>query len=124
MNKEQIFERVWEHFIKNNNPPAVTRVGQGHWRGLLRGPNGAKCAIGLFISDDRYTPNMEMQDINQVVFANLKFADQQAADTLAILQHEHDLCGSCEELFHEKFRKSMMNVATRFNIPQSQFVVS
>lgn len=26
---------------------------------LYRGPNGVKCAVGMFIPDDRYSPDME-----------------------------------------------------------------
>jgi hypothetical protein len=39
-----------------------SHVGEGNddsGRCLYRGPNGAKCAIGLFIPDDRYNPQMD-----------------------------------------------------------------
>lgn len=58
---------------------------------LYRGPEGRKCAVGLFIPDENYDPSME--DITATTFfdkyGNEKFMPLQASGMLE-LQRVHD----------------------------------
>ena len=57
MNKsahQQVFDEVWRHFVVDKNP--LSHAGN---HCLYRGPDGAKCAIGLFIPDDKYKPEYD-----------------------------------------------------------------
>lgn len=44
---QKIFDKAWEHFIKNDNPPGIDEDGACKY--LTN--NGRKCAIGLCIPD-------------------------------------------------------------------------
>lgn len=54
MTKQQMFDRVWQHFVVEKGPPSgdLTRCN-------YRDPSGAKCAMGLLIPDEMYAPVME-----------------------------------------------------------------
>lgn len=52
---QEIVDRVYQHFIVEKNPPSIDKDG----RCLYRGPNGTKCAAGLFIKDEEYKPDFE-----------------------------------------------------------------
>ncbi len=48
MTKQEVFNTVWRHFVVEGNPLSFDPK---NYRCLYRGPDGAKCAIGLFLSD-------------------------------------------------------------------------
>jgi hypothetical protein len=54
MTRQQMFDRVWQHFVVEKGPASgnVTRC-------YYRSENGAKCALGLLIPDEMYDPQME-----------------------------------------------------------------
>lgn len=58
MTRQQIFDAVVEHFIKQG-APAVIQHGASEITCCYRTPDGLKCAIGALIPDELYTPEME-----------------------------------------------------------------
>lgn len=54
MTRQEMFDRVWQHFVVEKGPPSgdVNRCN-------YRDPSGAKCALGLLIPDALYDPKME-----------------------------------------------------------------
>jgi hypothetical protein len=54
MTNQEIFDKVWNWFIRDNNPTSI----QENFC-LYRGPNGAKCAAGILIPDSEYLEGME-----------------------------------------------------------------
>ena len=54
MTRQEVFDKVYTHFVTEGNPPSMD--GQ---ECLYRGPNGLKCAAGLFIPDELYLESME-----------------------------------------------------------------
>lgn len=61
--EQEIFNRVWEHFVTNKAPASVNPNGVC----LYRGPNGEKCAAGVFIPDEAYSPLLESIGIKSLV---------------------------------------------------------
>ena len=52
---QRAFQRVWQHFIVDHGKYSLGADGECKYRG----PNGAKCAVGLFIKDADYHTGME-----------------------------------------------------------------
>lgn len=69
MTNQEIFTRVWTHFVTEKNPKSVTEKGICAYRG----PNGAMCAIGILLQDDVYDPILE--DNN---WRSLQYLDESA----------------------------------------------
>jgi hypothetical protein len=55
MTAQEIFDRVWTHFVTNDGPLSIGEDGECRYRG----PNGARCAVGLLIPDDEYTSALD-----------------------------------------------------------------
>ena len=58
MTNQEAFNKVWDHFIVKKGPPSIAWDGEAH-RCFYRMGNGAKCAVGVLISDDGYRAEME-----------------------------------------------------------------
>lgn len=56
LTRQDVFNRVWDHFITQDQP--FSKDGTGDTC-KYRGQHGAKCAFGIFIPDDKYTKNFE-----------------------------------------------------------------
>jgi hypothetical protein len=54
MTRQQMFDRVWQHFVVEKGPQSGTPMGCQY-----RARDGAKCALGLLIPDGLYLPEME-----------------------------------------------------------------
>lgn len=52
---QEAIDRNWQHFIVKGNPPGMNDTEDC----VLRGGNGARCAVGLLIPDDEYRPELE-----------------------------------------------------------------
>lgn len=62
--QQQIFDHVWDHFIVKGNPRSVDEEDSQSC--MYRGPNGRRCAAGLFIPDDKYDEDFEGRAISDV----------------------------------------------------------
>ncbi len=51
---QEIFTQVWNHFVVDGGAYSVDSKGC-----CYRGPNGAKCAVGVLLRDDEYSPEIE-----------------------------------------------------------------
>lgn len=56
---QEMLDTVYKHFITDGNPPSYYVSHSGRTACLYRGPNDTKCAFGLFIPAELYTPSME-----------------------------------------------------------------
>lgn len=91
MTKQEIFDTVWDWFITQNQPYSVAKDElTGMTKCKYRGPNGEKCAAGIFITDDEYYPDMEGKVVNAIECLGSKFRD--SIDFLRTLQRIHDTC--------------------------------
>lgn len=117
MQKQTMFNRVWNHFIVRGNPRSVDPDLANEC--LYRGPNGAKCAAGLFISDKRYDPEIEkapISDHEMKVYLSRGAAKQVVF--LRELQEAHDnINGSHEpKKAMEEFESSLRKLAKEHNL--------
>jgi len=100
MNLQEIFNKIWDWTIVQNQPRSVgNRNDFPNYdcgtRCLYRGPNEAKCFIGVLIPDEKYTPSLEGSSIacwsddriQQVLGISVDFDSR---DPLITLQHIHD----------------------------------
>lgn len=109
MTKQQAFNKVWQHFVVEKNPPSINKKGDC----LYRGPNGEKCAAGLFIPDDKYRRSMECRPAECV--ADAMGVDTETAKFIRHLQACHD-DASVHLRFTAEMERRLKSVAARFNL--------
>jgi hypothetical protein len=63
MTAQEIFDRVWTHFVVEWNPRSMDEDGDC----VYRGPDGARCAVGVFIPDAEYRDDFEGDDIEALL---------------------------------------------------------
>lgn len=95
---QQLFDKVVNH-LRTQKSKSVALAPDGsvkvnpHHPGticLYRSPDGKKCAAGILITDEEYSPRMEGFAIGQVISQyNLKHLQPHAA-LIRDLQHTHD----------------------------------
>lgn len=118
MNKQQIFNKVWNHFIVEDNGPSILSNEDGRARCSYRSPDGNKCAAGVIISDDDYDPEMEGIRVMQLVEKfNVPDYMTKHAYFIDLLQQSHDNIaqGPLEE-FRDKMKKNMIYVANTYEL--------
>ncbi len=55
MTSQEIFNKVWKHFVVEGNPRSVDADGVCRYRGR----DGSRCAAGIFIPDAQYSEDLE-----------------------------------------------------------------
>lgn len=102
---QQVFDKIYTHFIIEGNPRSITIEGECRFRGK----NGTKCAIGLFIPDEVYEEKMETLGIASL-FQNYPTMEDILGDLsefeLSTLQKYHDMA-----LTTAIFRDALKNFA-------------
>lgn len=56
MTQQEMFDKVWQHFVVEGNPPAVDGEGL---RCMYRTDDGRRCAFGVLLPDELYKIAME-----------------------------------------------------------------
>lgn len=96
--RQAIFTRVWDHFVTNGAPLSVyepedeNEMYSDRVQCRLRGEGGSKCAIGLFIPDERYDETLEGEQI-ETLYRQEYLEDGVEADDLRLLadlRNAHD----------------------------------
>lgn len=62
MTEQEIFDKVWHHFVTEENPRSFVETANGgtcRFRQDLTATCPVRCAVGLFIPDDVYEPAMD-----------------------------------------------------------------
>lgn len=85
MTNQDAFNTVWNHFVVGRGLPSyeLSEATTSGFRCLYRGPHNARCAFGILIPDELYTPFWE---------------DKRAATILRMMESEGDL--EFQELFN------------------------
>lgn len=110
LSNQEVFDKVWEHFIKNKNPPSIMDDG----RCVYRGPGGSKCAIGIFIPDDKYIPQMD-EDSGHIPL----LLDDIILNILILYEFRraHDSSATIPRpSFHEKMKLKLIEIAVRHRL--------
>lgn len=102
MNKQEIFDKVANHLLKQNERSEKLIAELNGFEGtacMYRGPNGLKCAAGCLIPDELYNPSFELNTVcsNKMikVFESLGISDSELI-FLNDLQLIHD-CEQCKD---------------------------
>jgi hypothetical protein len=75
MEKQEVFDKVCDHLasqkIQSGEYRLSGRDGKTNFNCLYRGPNGTKCAFGIFISGEAYNPKMEGVASTSIIHATV-----------------------------------------------------
>lgn len=92
---KEIFRIVATHLLAQNEQ--AVGIVLGHPSCMYRAPNGCKCAIGILIGDNDYSPSMEgkgaqVGEVCQALIKNgVDMLHQDVSSLVANLQRIHDL---------------------------------
>lgn len=67
MTNPEIFDKVWDHFIVKKRPRSFDFTLDGGCACRYRDSKGNRCAVGLFIDDADYHPDMENASVGILV---------------------------------------------------------
>jgi hypothetical protein len=110
---QEMFDIIYRHFVINKNPPSYDKETQ---RCMYRSPNGGKCAVGLFIPDNEYKPEMDSDfwGIN-VRRLNVRFKlliSDANEDFLKKMQDIHDFkSNDTQDVFYQYVKDQMEEYA-------------
>lgn len=117
MNRQNILQKVWDHFVTQKFKRCLTPEGLCVYRN-----NGNRCAIGAIIPDDIYEPSMEghgafvmiqhhdrLRKHLEIAEGSQGFSDKNWLDEL---QHCHDKAAN-SEFMKVRFR----NFALKSDLP-------
>ncbi len=95
MTAQEIFDRVWNHFITEKQPLSF-RIDMFGDRGCMyRDAHGNRCAIGVLIPDEQYDPSIEGPTVQDLLTSSdcpaSLLALREHAALLEFLQRAHDL---------------------------------
>lgn len=100
--QQRIFARVWQHFVVEKAPLSVRDAEDGDEMYsdrvlcFYRGDNEAKCAVGLFIPEERYDVSLEGEQVESL-WRKEYLEDTVEADDLRLLtdlRNDHDNAAS------------------------------
>ncbi len=112
MTKQEVFDRVYDHFVTKKSPPSMSH-GMCRLKQDPDDANSPRCAIGLFISD--YTPDLE----DVLVYALIDSGTLPTIDDndrkhvhrfWYDLRIAHDAYADCPE-FHTKIEAELRDMA-------------
>jgi len=112
MTEQEIFDRVWQHFIVGGAPFSLNGRkcayrGVGTHNGVR-----VRCAVGLFISDDNYDPLFEgvgLGEHTDELLGALEPGCEDHENLLYELQQAHDICALSRR--GDVFRELLVDVA-------------
>jgi hypothetical protein len=122
LSPEEMFQKVWDHFVIGDGKPSVNKPEAHRYRSLYKDGFGNRCAIGLFVPDDVYQPTFEDADALQVLNASGVIPNQinrHFAALILALQKAHDVSvffGDDPALFKETMKDYLEKIARGFDI--------
>lgn len=116
MNKQEIFDTVVNH-LRQQGKRAYNDSEQ---MCMYRGPDGTKCAAGVFITDEEYRPDLEGKTITALITSG-PFSDKYYLPKLAALIGEHQELVSALQSVHdqvavEHWEDQLREVADQFRL--------
>ena len=125
MTRQEIFETVAKHLLKQGRQSKITSTSQSQWAGCMyRGPDGTSCAVGCLIPDDKYNPNMEEKNVQFIIAMNYgldkTIFNEKNLDILMQLQWVHDTKANWQS--KETLKAELTKVAVRIPDLDSKFL--
>ena len=111
MDKQEVFNKVAKHLLKQNEK-SLDRTGGTC---LYRGPDGKSCAVGCLIADEHYPPGIEGRGALETAVlealgrSGVVVSDGEA-DLLTDLQDMHDSTEPYE------WRQLLSEIANRYSL--------
>ena len=119
MTNQEIFDRVWNHFIVENNSVSALNNDCPQYKDEA----GNKCTIGILIPDELYRPAMEGLSYDSVLCRWPKVlhtivGEDNVVDLLSTLQGIHDYAAWQHEtsLNTISSKQELVEVAKNFNL--------
>lgn len=102
---QDIFNAAWKHFVEQDNPPAVNRLGDNNYTCTYLTGDGRKCAVGLCIPDGHVAQQCicgfsDLIDINKDLFPT-EHAKLHAGDTTGAWPSEHGKYSNFQGMLHD-----------------------
>jgi hypothetical protein len=119
MTEQEIFNKTWQHFIveKNKKSFADSIPSKCVYRQDRTGGCKTRCAVGLFIPDEDYSPDMDNGDIPNIeTLADVAAQLQVRRYFLEKLQETHDTSTSNDQFFHEDIENNLRIFADSFDL--------
>lgn len=118
LTNQDIFNKVWDHFVVQRQPQSISGAFCRY-----RGPDGARCAIGIFLTDEeaktceRYSISQVAASFPSIYSTHFQMEDK---DFLTGLQLAHDNARrDCSFDIDIKMRLSKLADAYRLEIPHA-----
>lgn len=104
-NRQRVYDEIITHLRKQGRKS--THVGMCAYRG----DGGAKCAIGIFIPDEKYSPGIEGMSVSDRIVHEILpgYVRQCGKDFLTGMQRLHDIMGM--EIFSKEFEVQTQYIA-------------
>ena len=116
MNAQEAFNKNWQHFIVEGNPPGADEDGNC-W---LRTEGGYKaCGVGILIHEEDYEPELEGMNTRGLTeklsyLPNLCMRGNPYTTFLEGLQDAHD--NAVGPHFRDTYRRGLRELAERFDL--------
>ena len=135
MNNQEIFNKVWQHAVVENQPLSYKGIyGKARITCEYRGQNGSRCWIGVVMPDEAYNPKFDTNDYPRATDVLTlrrfyprvrKFLHGAGREFLKAIQEAHDIMATNEFYdWHEtkSARERLMVIATDYglHIPESE----
>lgn len=119
MNRQEAYDIVVAHLFTQGRRAYDEDNGC-----LYRGPNGAKCAVGVLIPDEQYNPAMEGCSVGGLVGSSgykIPSVVRRNADLMQALQSVHDDCCVQENgsYFMPELYERLLGVADYFGLSKN-----
>jgi hypothetical protein len=93
---QDAFDKIWNWFIKGQNPKCVDGAGDC----LYRGAGGMRCAAGVLIADEDYKAEFEGMQVQMIIWQVPSLQPYSGLDTeLLVLQEMHDNAPEDHKMF-------------------------
>ncbi len=107
--KQEIFTRVYQGLMEQGTGSYLV---EPYFSCRYRGPNGTKCAVGLLIKDEDYSPNLEQLNAHNPAILEVIKVDSKDTDMvnfLLDLQQAHDAACRAQYNHTDSFTDAIIN---------------
>lgn len=110
--KQEVFDKVWHHFITNGSSPGIGPAGICCY---YNASTHNRCAIGILMSEEdaRSMPN---GSIGQLAFVQSVVVPKVLLPLLVALQVSHDYYAEASRSFRSDFSEDLKRIAATFNL--------
>jgi hypothetical protein len=111
--KQQIFDKVWQHFVVNKNPKSVNE----HTHCVYSSPEGG-CAIGCLIDNDALKKEFDAQTNHTSIYSIRDRFNIELSDYIdpSIKTRFLDSLQTIHDSYFDSFEENMRALAAKYNL--------